>query len=58
MFPRLSETFIRNEILELERHGLALRNFSLKPPVEAEVRVVSKPLHHFVTPPGTAKWPR
>src|SRR5436309_12542235 len=25
MFPRLSETFIRNEILELERQGLGLR---------------------------------
>ncbi len=36
MFPRLSETFIRNEILELERQGLALRIFSLKLPTEAE----------------------
>src|SRR5437773_7891292 len=34
MFPRLSETFIRNEILELERQGLRLRIFSLKRPVE------------------------
>jgi glycosyltransferase involved in cell wall biosynthesis len=32
MFPRLSETFIRNEIAELERQGLALRIFSLKRP--------------------------
>jgi glycosyltransferase involved in cell wall biosynthesis len=32
MFPRLSETFILNEILELERQGLALRIFSLKRP--------------------------
>jgi len=36
MFPRLSETFIRNEILELERQGLALRIFSLKRPTDAE----------------------
>jgi glycosyltransferase involved in cell wall biosynthesis len=39
MFPRLSETFIRNEILELERQGLALRIFSLKRPTEAEARL-------------------
>src|SRR3989449_7011787 len=38
MFPRLSETFIRNEILELERQGLALRIFSLKRPVETGTR--------------------
>jgi len=29
MFPRLSETFILNEVLELERQGLKLRIFSL-----------------------------
>ncbi len=34
MFPRLSETFILNEILELERHGLPLRIFSLRRPVD------------------------
>ena len=39
MFPRLSETFIRNEILELERQGLALRIFSLKRPKEGEARL-------------------
>jgi colanic acid/amylovoran biosynthesis glycosyltransferase len=39
MFPRLSETFIRNEILELERQGLALRIFSLKRPTEADLRL-------------------
>jgi glycosyltransferase involved in cell wall biosynthesis len=32
MFPRFSETFILNEILELERQGLELRIFSLKRP--------------------------
>src|SRR5207302_9462619 len=35
MFPRLSETFILNEILELERLGVALRIFSLKRPVDS-----------------------
>src|SRR5438477_1612047 len=37
MFPRLSETFIRNEILELERHGLHLKIFSLKRPAEPAI---------------------
>jgi len=35
MFPRLSETFILNEVLELEQQGLALRIFSLKRPVDS-----------------------
>src|SRR5262249_21417254 len=33
-FPRLSETFILNEILELERQGLELHIFSLKRPAD------------------------
>jgi colanic acid/amylovoran biosynthesis glycosyltransferase len=32
MYPRFSETFILNELLELERQGVALRIFSLKRP--------------------------
>src|SRR6266478_5140715 len=36
MFPRLSETFIRNEILELERQGVDLLIFSLKRPTGEE----------------------
>ena len=32
MYPRFSETFILNEILELERQGVELRVFSLKKP--------------------------
>jgi colanic acid/amylovoran biosynthesis glycosyltransferase len=32
MFPRFSETFILNELLELERQGARLRIFSLRPP--------------------------
>ena len=35
MFPRLSETFILNEVLELERQGLSLHIFSLKKPVDS-----------------------
>ena len=34
MFPRLSETFILNEVLELEQQGVDLRIFSLKRPTE------------------------
>ena len=33
-FPKLSETFILNEILELERQGLNLHIFSLRRPVD------------------------
>lgn len=32
MFPRLSETFILNEVLELERQGVEVQVFSLMPP--------------------------
>ncbi len=34
MFPRLSETFVLNEILELERRGVELTVFSLRKPDE------------------------
>jgi len=36
MFPRLSETFILNEMLELERQGVELIIFSLKKPNEGK----------------------
>ena len=35
MFPRFSETFILNEILELERRGVKVIVFSMKAPTEA-----------------------
>lgn len=34
MFPRLSETFILNEVLEIERQGVPLKIFSLKRPAD------------------------
>ena len=37
-FPKLSETFILNEILELERQGLELHIFSLRRPSETKVQ--------------------
>ena len=36
MFPRLSETFILNEILELERRGAEIVIFSIKKPNEGQ----------------------
>lgn len=36
MYPRFSETFILNEILELERQGTEVRIFSLYPPADRE----------------------
>ncbi|MFQ5498207.1 MAG: glycosyltransferase family 4 protein [Candidatus Zixiibacteriota bacterium] len=36
MFPRLSETFILNEILELERQGAKVTIFSIKKPSEGQ----------------------
>jgi glycosyltransferase involved in cell wall biosynthesis len=36
-FPKLSETFVLNEILELERQGLELHIFSLREPTESKV---------------------
>ena len=48
MFPRLSETFILNEILELEAQGMELRIFSMKRPTEAvaheKVKAVRSPV--------------
>src|SRR5260221_9509686 len=35
MFPRLSETFILNEVRELERQDVLLHIFSLKRPADA-----------------------
>jgi colanic acid/amylovoran biosynthesis glycosyltransferase len=44
MYPRFSETFILNELLELERQGVTLRIFSLREPddgiVHSEVGLV------------------
>src|SRR6266849_3912770 len=51
MFPRLSETFILNEILELERQGVSLHIFSLKRPVDAvshpQVKLVRSPVTYL-----------
>jgi glycosyltransferase involved in cell wall biosynthesis len=50
-YPRLSETFILHEILELERQGMALQVFSLLNPeeqlVHAEVASVRAPVRYL-----------
>jgi glycosyltransferase involved in cell wall biosynthesis len=60
MFPRLSETFILNEILELEQQGLALRIFSLKRPVDAvlhhQAQSVRSPISYLPQGPAQAPW--
>jgi glycosyltransferase involved in cell wall biosynthesis len=51
MFPRLSETFILNEVLELEQQGLPLGIFSLKRPVDtvlhSQARDVQSPVSYL-----------
>jgi glycosyltransferase involved in cell wall biosynthesis len=42
MFPRLSETFILNEVLELEEQGMDLRIFSMKRPTESVAHFKAK----------------
>lgn len=46
-YPRLSETFIANEILALERRGLDLRLFSLRHPTDPAVH----PVHERIRAP-------
>jgi len=53
-YPRLSETFILNEILELERQGVELSIFSLLPPeggrFHPQVGVVKAPVTYLPQP--------
>ena len=46
-YPRLSETFIAQELRELERAGFRLRFFSMRHPTEA----VTHPIHREITAP-------
>lgn len=60
MFPRLSETFILNEILELEQQGLELQIFSLKRPAEAvfhgQTKLVRSPISYLPEKIYSAPW--
>jgi glycosyltransferase involved in cell wall biosynthesis len=51
MFPRLSETFILNEILELEKQGVPLQIFSLKRPADSvshsQAKLVRSPISYI-----------
>jgi len=49
MFPRLSETFILNEVLELEQQGLPLHIFSLKRPVESVFHAQTQAVRSKIT---------
>lgn len=49
MFPRLSETFILNEILELERQGVRLHIFSLKRPADSVSHSQAKSVRSPIT---------
>jgi glycosyltransferase involved in cell wall biosynthesis len=48
-YPRLSETFIAQEILALERRGLALRIYSLRHPTDS----ANHPVHREIRAPAT-----
>jgi len=48
-FPKLSETFILNEILELERQGLELHIFSLREPSETKMHAAVAEVRARVT---------
>ena len=48
-YPRLSETFIAQEILELERRGLDLRIVSLRRPTDAHTHAVHREISAPVT---------
>jgi glycosyltransferase involved in cell wall biosynthesis len=54
MFPQVSETFVANEILSLERLGVPLRIFSLRRPVEHVthecVRQIQTPVTYLPDP--------
>src|SRR5260370_6704578 len=49
MFPRLSETFILNEVLELEKQGVPLHIFSLRRPTEAVLHAQAKSVRSPIT---------
>jgi glycosyltransferase involved in cell wall biosynthesis len=56
MFPRLSETFILNEMLELERQGVEISVFSLREPNEELVHPAVRDLQasvHYVPDRGS-----
>lgn len=60
-FPRLSETFVLNEVLELRRQGIPLRLFAMMDPEEARTQPeaeVIRPEVFFLRGAGGADWLR
>jgi colanic acid/amylovoran biosynthesis glycosyltransferase len=61
MYPRLSETFIVNEILEMERRGIDVTIFSLMKPDEGrfhpQVSGVKAPVFYLDSPGIKEGWP-
>ncbi len=56
-FPRLSETFILNEILELERQGVEIEIYSLKCPLDEPRHTLLADLRakvHYIKPDATS----
>lgn len=57
-FPRLSETFILHEMLELERQGVALRVYSIMNPgekvIHSDVSRLRAPIHYLPSGPRAA----
>ena len=60
-FPRLSETFVLNEMLELERQGFDIEIFSLKAPTEprfhSQLSQVRAPVTYLARGESGASWP-
>jgi glycosyltransferase involved in cell wall biosynthesis len=60
MFPQLSETFVANEVLALERLGVDLRLYSYRRPrdhVPHEcVRLIREPVHYLPDPLADHPW--
>lgn len=60
VFPRISETFVLNEILELERQGVEVEIFSLNPPSDPRFhsrlgRLQAK-VHYLPRPDSSEMW--
>ena len=61
VFPRLSETFVLNEVLELQEQGVDVRIFSLKAPTEprfhAPLAQLEKDVIYLPPPRPSVIWP-
>jgi hypothetical protein len=62
-YPRLSETFILNEMLELQRQGIDITIVAMKDPGEAimhdRVRALKAPIYYLPPKPASPlrSWP-